>query len=372
MRNIHWLAILPLLAVSCKDTGGGQAATQTQEYATLLLRRGVAETHETYPVSIRGEVDAEIRPRVEGLIEEVLVDEGATVKAGQALFRIDSPSSEMALRTARANVHSARAAVSTAEIDVERYRPLAAEGIVSEVRLRTYENARQTAVAALEQAEAELKNAEEVAGWATVTSPVDGVVGPIHYRTGSLVDASRTLTTVASTEDVFAYFSLNEKKLQRFLGRLKGESQSEKLAQLPPVTLLLADGSEYAEAGRVETVTGTVDGTTGAATFRVRFPNPSGALRSGASGNIVIPDRVEDALVIPQTATVSIQDRIIVFKVLKDSVFRQNILVEAIDGDRYRVLSGLAEGERIVTEDVHSLGEGQRIRIREHEPDERR
>jgi len=353
MRNIHWLAILPLLAVSCKDTGGGQAATQTQEYATLLLRRGVAETHETYPVSIRGEVDAEIRPRVEGLIEEVLVDEGATVKAGQALFRIDSPSSEMALRTARANVHSARAAVSTAEIDVERYRPLAAEGIVSEVRLRTYENALRTAVAALEQAEAELKNAEEVAGWATVTSPVDGVVGPIHYRTGSLVDASRTLTTVASTEDVFAYFSLNEKKLQRFL-------------------LRLADGSEYAETGRVETVTGTVDGTTGAATFRVRFPNPSGALRSGASGNIVIPDRVEDALVIPQTATVSIQDRIIVFKVREDSVFRQNILVEAIDGDRYRVLSGLAEGERIVTEDVHSLGEGQRIRIREHEPDERR
>ena len=201
---------------------------------------------------------------------------------------------------------------------------------------------------------------------------MDGVVGPIHYRTGSLVDASRTLTTVASTEDVFAYFSLNEKKLQRFLDRLKGESQSEKLAQLPSVTLLLADGSEYAETGRVETVTGTVDGTTGAATFRVRFPNPSGALRSGASGNIVIPDRVEDALVIPQTATVSIQDRIIVFKVREDSVFRQNILVEAIDGDRYRVLSGLAEGERIVTEDVHSLGEGQRIRIREHEPDERR
>lgn len=370
MRNIHWLAILPLLAASCKDTGVEQAAPQ--EYATLLLGRSVAERYETYPVSIRGEVDAEIRPRVEGLIEEVLVDEGAAVKAGQALFRIDCPASEMALRTARANVNSAKAAVGTAEIDVERYRPLAAEGIVSEVRLRTYENALQTAVAALEQAEAELKNAEEVAGWAMVTSPVDGVVGPIHYRTGSLVDASRVLTTVAGTADVFAYFSLNEKKLQHFLDRLRGNSQPEKLAQLPPVTLLLADGSEYAEPGRVETVTGTVDGATGSATFRVRFPNPSGKLRSGASGNIVIPERTEDALVIPQTATVSIQDKVVVFKVRADSVFRQNILVEAIGGDRYRVLSGLAEGDRIVTEDVHSLAEGQRIRIRGHETEERR
>lgn len=269
-------------------------------------------------------------------------------------------------------MNSAKAAVGTAEIDVERYRPLAAEGIVSEVRLRTYENALQTAVAALEQAEAELKNAEEVAGWAMVTSPVDGVVGPIHYRTGSLVDASRVLTTVAGTADVFAYFSLNEKKLQHFLDRLRGNSQPEKLAQLPPVTLLLADGSEYAEPGRVETVTGTVDGATGSATFRVRFPNPSGKLRSGASGNIVIPERTEDALVIPQTATVSIQDKVVVFKVRADSVFRQNILVEAIGGDRYRVLSGLAEGDRIVTEDVHSLAEGQRIRIRGHETEERR
>lgn len=365
MRNIHWLSILSLLVVSCKNTGQESATVQTQEYATISLKRTAADTYNTYPVSIRGEVDTEIRPRVEGLIEDVYVDEGSVVKLGQALFKINSPSSEMALRTAKANVNSAKAAVSTAKIDVERYRPLAAEGIVSEIRLHTYENAYQTALSSLEQAEAELKNAEEVMSWATVTSPIDGVIGAIHYRIGSLVNASHILTTVANTADVFAYFSLNEKKLQNFLDKLEGKTQMEKIEQIPPIKLFLADGREYVSPGKVETITGTVDGATGSAIFRVRFPNPSGKLRSGTSGNILISDRQEDILIIPQTATVSIQDKIIVFKVQGDSVLRQNIHVEAIDGERYKVTEGLLEGERIVTEDIHSLGEGQRIKIRE-------
>ena len=360
------IAMMIMMLISCGNNGqttNQQAAVQ--EYPVMVMNHQDADMQSVYPATIRGQEDIEIKPRVDGYIEAIYVDEGSVVKTGQALFKINSPSSEQALTSATANVNSEKARVNTAKVDVERYRPLAEKGIVSEVQLQTYENAYQTALAVLEQAEATLKNAQATMSWTTVTSPVDGVVGSVPFRKGSLVNSSNTLTSIANTGNVYAYFSLNERKLMDFLNGVEGSTQSEKIKNMPVVSLILADGSTYEENGRIETITGTVDITTGSANFRAEFPNKSGKLRSGTSGKIIIPRTLNDVFVIPQKATLSQQDKILVYKVEGDSVQQQLISVQPMpNGLDYAVTQGITNGDKIVSDGIATLRNGMKIAIR--------
>jgi len=358
-------AIALLGLASCSNGNQMKQETPSQEYPVIAMNRQDANMQSVYPATIKGQEDIEVRPRVDGNIEAIYVDEGSQVRAGQALFKINSPSSEQALTSAKALVNSERARVNTADVDVKRYRPLAEKGIVSEVQLLTYENAYETALASLQQAEASLKNAQATMSWTTVTSPVDGVVGSIPYRKGSLVNSSNTLTTIANTGNVYAYFSLNERKLMDFLEGVEGTTQSEKIKNMPPVTLVLADGSEYGEKGRIETITGTVDITTGSANFRAEFPNRSGKLRSGTSGKIIIPKVLDNVFIIPQKATFSQQDKVLVYKLNGDSVTQQIISVQTMpNGQDYAVTDGLADGDKIVSDGVATLRNGMRIAVK--------
>lgn len=366
LNFIYGISVIILMA-SCgnnKQTNKEQATAQ--EYPVMVMSKRNANMQSVYPTTIKGQEDIEIKPRVDGYIDAIYVDEGSVVKAGQALFKINSPSSEQALTSAQASVSSAKAQVNTAKVNVERYRPLAEKGIVSEVQLKTYENAHETALASLQQAEATLKNAQATISWATVTSPVDGVVGSIPYRKGSLVNSSNTLTTIANTGNVYAYFSLNERKLMDFLDGMEGASQSEKIKNMPQVTLILSDGSEYEEKGLIETITGTIDITTGSANFRAEFPNKSGKLRSGTSGKIVIPQTLNNVFVIPQKATFSQQDKVLVYKLEGDSVKQQIISVQSMpSGQEYAVTDGLSDGDKIVSDGVATLRNGMKIAARE-------
>lgn len=355
--------IIALLGLtSCSSNNQTNQETALQEYPVMTLKKQDANMQSVYPATIKGQEDIEIKPRVDGYVEAVFVDEGSVVKAGQVLFKINSPSSEQALTSAKAVVNSEKARVNTAKLDVDRYRPLAEKGIVSEVQLQTYENAHETALASLQQAEATLKNAQATISWTTVTSPVDGVVGSIPYRKGSLVNSSNTLTTIANTGNVYAYFSLNERKLMDFLEGVDGATQSEKIKNMPSVTLLLSDGSEYGERGRIETITGTVDITTGSANFRAEFPNKSGKLRSGTSGKIIIPKVLDNVFVIPQKATFAQQDKVLVFRLNGDSVTQQIISVQTMpNGQDYAVTRGLSDGDNIVIDGVATLRNGMKI-----------
>lgn len=360
------IAMMIIMLISCGNNSqtANQQAT-VQEYPVIVMSEQDAHMQSVYPATVRGQEDIEIKPRVDGNIEAIYVDEGSVVKAGQALFRINSPSSEQSLTSARAAVNSEKARVNTAKVDVERYRPLAEKGIVSEVQLQTYVNAYQTALATLEQAEATLKNAEATMSWTTVTSPVDGVVGSIPYRTGSLVNSSNTLTSIANTGNVYAYFSLNERKLMDFMDGIEGLTQSEKIKNMPAVSLILADGSTYEEKGRIETITGTVDITTGSANFRAEFPNKSGKLRSGTSGKVIIPKTLSEVFVIPQKATLSQQDKILVYKLEGDSVKQQLISVQVMpNGQDYAVTQGLSNGDKIVSDGIATLRDGVKISIK--------
>lgn len=365
LKKISVAIFSALLLASCGNKSDqNQTEQKTATYPTEVVSKQEAVLETTYPVTIKGEEDIQIKPRVEGNILHIYVDEGSVVKRGQPLFKIDSPSSQQALTSAEASINSAQSQVNTAQVNVDRFRPLAEKGIVSNTQLQTYENALTAAQAALNQAQATLTNARATMSWTTVTSPVDGVVGTIPYRQGSLVNNSSVLTTVANINNVYAYFSMNEKELMGFLSKVEGQNQAQKIKNLPPVSLTLADGSVYDEKGKIETISGVVDITTGSVNLRAVFPNKTGFLRSGSSGKITIPRFLDETFVIPQKSTFAQQDKVLVYKVQGDSVVQSIITVESMpDGKRYAVKEGLTEGDRIVTDGVATLRPGMKISV---------
>ncbi len=357
--------LLAILAVSCGKKKKESAAAAQQapaQYPTETVTPGTAVLHNDYPVRLKGEEDIEIRPRVEGTILKILVDEGSVVRKGQPLFTIDSPASVEGVASAQASLASAQATLASAQLDVDRMSPLAEKGIISQVQLEAYRNQHKTAQAAVEQAQAALDQARATLSWTTVTSPVDGVVGTIPYRQGSLVSSSSLLTTIANSGNIMAYFSLNEKELLDLLSRYPGRTQAEKIAGMPPVFLTLADGREYNQPGVLRTISGVVDDYTGSANFRAEFPNPTGLLRSGMSGTVSIPRTLNNVILIPQKATFSQQDKTLVYKVQGDSVVQTAVTIEPdSDGQNYVVTKGLRNGDEIVTDGVATLSNGKKI-----------
>lgn len=357
-----------VIIVSCgkKDDKAAQtaAAGQVKEYKTLVIQPESATLNTDYPASIQGQQNIEIRPRVEGYIDKIYVDEGAVVRAGQPLFKISAPEYEQEVRTATASIKSAQAAVSSAKLAVNKVKPLVEKEIISKYELETAQYNYDSALATLAQANASLVNARTNLGYTTVTSPVDGVVGSIPFRLGSLVSSNNTepLTTVSSIGNVYAYFAMNEKVLLSFS---EGSGTlAQKIKQLPQVSLLLSDGSIYGEKGKIETVNGLINTETGSVNIRARFPNPRGIIRSGSSATVRIPTQVKEGLIIPQSATFELQDKIFAVTVGKDGKTKNaNItILENKAGNYYVVTSGLKAGDQIVLEGVASLKEGTEIK----------
>jgi membrane fusion protein (multidrug efflux system) len=367
MKNKRFFSafcIVILTVTGCNSKKKEQTEVPAQSYPVAIMTMQTAELETVYPAVIKGQEDIEIRPRVDGFIDAIYVDEGSFVKKGEILFKINSPSSEQLFATEKAAVNSAKAQLNTAEVDVNRMRPLAEKGIISPVQLKAYENTYQSAKASLQQAQAALENARATLSWTTVTSPVDGVVGTIPYRKGSLVSNANLLTTVSNIKNVYAYFSLNEKELMSFLNDTEGENQVEKIKNLPPVTLMLADGSVYPQKGEVETIAGIVDATTGSVNFRAKFSNEQGILRSGASANVSIPEKIDSVFIIPQKATFEQQDKVLVYKVKNNTAKQAVIAVKAMpDGKNYAVTHGISLGDTIITDGVATLRDGKKINI---------
>ncbi|CAI2768448.1 efflux RND transporter periplasmic adaptor subunit [Flavobacterium collinsii] len=373
MNKQSFLSILAasIIITSCgnKNDKAAQAggAPQVKEYKTLTLEPKSATLYTDYPASIQGQQNIEIRPRVEGYIDKIFVDEGAVVRAGQALFKISAPEYEQEVRTAAASIKSAQANLSAAKLAVNKVKPLVEKGIISKYDLESAQYTYESALATLAQANASLVNAKTNLGYTTVTSPVDGVVGSIPFRMGSLVSSNTTdpMTTVSSIGNVYAYFAVNEKKLLNFTQNTDpGISLAAKIKKMPPVSLLLSDGTAYSEKGRIETVNGLINTETGSVTFRARFSNPKSIIRSGNSTTVRIPNEVNEAIIIPQSATFELQDKLFAVVVGKDGKTKNaNITVlENTAGNYYVVKSGLQTGDQIVLEGVAALKDGTEIK----------
>ena len=307
--------------------------------------------------------DIEIRPQVSGFIVSLCVDEGASVKKGQALFKIDPTQYNAVYNQAKAGVESAAANLETVKSTAANKKILHDQKIISDFEYQTATNNLLSAQAALAQAKAALTSAKQNLEFCTVKSPSDGVVGTFPYRIGSLVSPSvkDALTTVSQIGDMYVYFSMTEKQLLEMTKT--GVSLKEQLAAMPEVKLQLADGSYYNRMGKIDAVSGVIDQKTGSVSMRAAFPNSENILRSGGMANIVFPYTMEDVALIPQTATQEIQDKKFVYVCQADSsVKHTEIQVSNLnDCKNFIVTGGLKTGDKIVIEGVQQLRNGQKI-----------
>ena len=343
------------VGLTCCSGNQQQQGMSVPDIATLTVKLSDAENVKEYPAQIKGKTDIDIRPQVSGFITKVCVDEGQKVKKGQTLFIIDQVQYQAAVDNAVAAVNSAKTRVNTAKMTADTKRQLLEKNIISQYEYQLADNDLQTARAALSQAEAALVTARKNLSYTTVVSPSDGVVGSIPNREGSLAGPSmvQPLTTVSDVDDVYAYFSLTEKDLLQ-LTNGGTNSVNAAIESLPAVQLRLADGSIYPFEGKISTVSGQINTSTGAASVRALFPNASGMLRSGSTGEVLLPNRSDSVIVIPQKATYELQDRKFVY-VVGDSnkVASKLVVVEALnDGKNYVVRDGLTPGDRIAVEGV--------------------
>lgn len=358
---------ITLGVVSCgKQEGQSQAALP--EIATMEVTLTDAENANEYPAVIKGKTDIEVRPQVSGYITQVCVDEGQEVRKGQKLFVLDQVQYQAAVDNALAQVNSAQTRVKTARMTADTKRQLLEKNIISQYEYQLADNDLQTALAALSQAQSGLTTARKNLSYTVVTAPSDGVVGQIPNREGSLASPSsmQPLTTISDNSKVYAYFSLTENDL---LNMTDGGSRSLNVAldSMPEVNLRLSNGTVYPYAGKVATVSGVINSSTGAASVRALFDNPGGMLRSGSTGTVVVPVNTESAIVIPQKATYELQDRRFVYVVnTADSNKVASVPVTVLpqnDGKNYVVTSGLKPGDVIAVEGVgtSALRDGAKI-----------
>ena len=352
--------IVATASFACLSSCSGETQQMQQgapQIATITTSYGTADLEKSYPATIKGKTDIDVRPLVSGFITKVHVDEGQIVSKGQVLFTLDQVQYQAAVDQAQASVLVAETAVQTAQLTANTKRSLFEKNIISEYENQLAQNSLAQAQAQLAQAKAGLVNAQKNLSYTVVTAPSTGVVGKIPNREGSLASPSMVtpLTTVSDTGDVYAYFSLTEKDILEMTEENK--SLAAAIKAMPEVQLRLSDGTIYESTGKVATITGTIDSSTGAASVRALFKNSKGVLRSGSTGQVVVPHHMDSVIVIPQKATYELQDRKFVY-VVGDSckVASRPITIYTLnDGQNFVVTSGLSANEQVVVEGVGTV-----------------
>ena len=358
LRNLGFI-LIALAFFSCSNKPQGGTAGQVKEYPVIAVSPQSTQLFKDYPTKLEGQQTVEIRSRITGYIEQILVDEGSFVKKGQVLFRLNSNDIQATVRSAEAQVKVAESDINSARINLEKTKPLVEKNIISKFDLESVESVLKSKEAQLAQANANLQNAKANLQYTLITSPAEGTIGTFPFRVGSLVSSATVepLTTVSNTVKMYAYFSMNEKEFLTLTNGLEGKNLPEKLAKLADVSLILADNSTFAAPGRIETASGLVDDQTGAIMIRANFPNPEGILRSGGNGLVRIPQFISSALLIPQKTTYELQGKHFVYVVGSDNKVR-NTEIEVLSGNlkgSYVVTSGLKAGDQIVLEGLPSL-----------------
>ncbi|WP_243860417.1 efflux RND transporter periplasmic adaptor subunit [Flavobacterium poyangense] len=365
MKNVIITSfILALVLSSCADKSQGPAAAPAPLLPVLAITSENTTTDAEYPASVQGTVDVEIRPQVSGNLDRVLVDEGAYVSKGQSLFKINERPFREQLNNALANQHAAEAALINAQLEVDKLTPLVQNKVVSDYQLKTAKASQKIAAANIEQAKAMVASAKINLGYTNVTAPVSGYIGRLPKKQGSLVSATdvEALTTLSDVHEVFVYFSLGETDFINFKAQYAGSTIGDKIKKLPPVSLILADNNAYPQSGKIDMVDGQFDKTTGAITLRATFPNANGTLRSGNTGRIRLGLQHNDAILVPQSATIEMQDKVFVFTVNKQNkVNKMPITIIGKNGTNYLIKDGVKTGDQIVLSGIDKLQEGQVI-----------
>lgn len=342
-------------------------------YETVTIEKKDITVPIKFSAKLKGQTDVTITPQVSGQLMKICVTEGQQVKKGQTLFVIDSRNAQLDLESAQANLQAALASENSAKLEYESNKNLYEKKIVSKYMLDNSENSYKQAQATVAQARASVSRSRVNLSFCTITAPVTGVIGEILVRTGDQVSTASQLTIVSGNTQMDAEFSVSESLIEDIVssGR-KGSERERYIASLPDVTFVMKNGTEYTHKGRISSLTGMVNATTGTIACKATFPNPEGQLFSGIQGTVVLPYAVQDVMVIPQVAVVRLQDKQQVFKVKADSTATAiDVTTEDIgNGQDFVVTSGLSVGDRIVTVGANNLQEGQRVLFPEAQKEE--
>lgn len=358
------ILLLAILFAACSSGQVQAPPVALQTLPVISLHSSNETTFVEYPASIQGAVDLEIRPQVSGALDQIFVNEGALVQKGQPLFKINELPFKEALNNSKALLHAAQAAVINAQIEVDKLTPLVQNKVVSDFQLKSAKSTYQSALASVEQAKAGVAAANINLGYTLIKAPVTGYVGRLPKKQGSLVAPTdvAALTQLSDAHEVHVYFSLGEDDFIAFNAKYAGKNVAERLKHLPGVALVLADQTVYQTEGKIDMVDGQFDKQTGSIALRATFPNRDGFLRSGNTGKIRLSLQHADALLIPQSSTVEIQDKMFVFTVDgSNKVSKQPITVTGTSGTNYLVSAGLKSGDRIVFDGIDKLKEGEVI-----------
>ena len=355
MKRLMMLAAIAATLVSCGG-GGGRPQFGDNEYPVVTVGTSSADMQSTYPATIKGVQDVEIRPKATGFITRINVKEGQSVGAGQVLFVIDNETAQQQVRQAQAAVNTAQQQCNTAKLTYENSQKLHENRVIGDYELQTSQNSYEVAQAQLAQAKAGLASAREALSYCYVKSPASGVVGTLPFKKGALVSASNVLTTVSNISSMEVYFSVTEKAAMQL--------NAAGLQSLPSVKLQLADGSTYAHEGKVTKMSGVIDPATGSVQLIALFQNPERLLKSGGAGTIIIPRQTSDAIIIPQSCVSEVQNKKFVYTLGKDNKVKYTeIKVDPQDdGNSYIVTEGLKAGDRYVTNGITKLTDGMEIK----------
>jgi len=358
MKSIYIIVLLSVIVV-LSGCGRQQKKDDGKAYKTLTITTGSIVLKSEFPAKFTGREIVEVRPQVSGTITRKCINEGDRVRKGQPLFVIDQVPYDAALKQAEANVKMAEAKLATAKLNLESTEGLQSNQIIGDYQVQMSRNGYLEAEAALAQAKAQLVNARNNLSYTVVKSPLDGTAGMIPYHVGALVSSAiaEPLVTVSDDKEIYAYFSVTESQSMEILEQYG--TMERYMAQSPDVELKLNNGKLYPCKGRVNAVSGIVDEETGAVTMRAVFPNEGHLLHNGGGGTVVLPAKLDSCIVIPQTATYELQDRVFVYKVVDGVTASTPVEVYRLNnGTEYVVQQGLKPGDVIIAEGAGLLKNG--------------
>ena len=361
IKSLLFVVAVTTSFIACKG-GGGMPKLSDIEFPVQTIGSSSASMQTTYPATIKGIQDVEVRPKVSGFITKVYVHEGQAVSAGQVLFSIDSETYRAVVQQAQAGLNTANAQLNTARLTYENNKKLFEKNVIGQYELSTAQNTFATAQASVSQAQAALASAKEQLSWCQVKSPSAGVIGSLPFKVGALVSASSALTTVSEIGTVEVFFSMSESQMLS-LTKTAGNVNAA-IKSLPAVKLQLADGTLYNHPGKIVKASGVIDPSTGSLSLIAHFANPERLLKSGGAGQIIIPNDNNAVIQVPQEACSEVQDKIFVYKVGKDNkvVYSEIKVDPQNDGNNYIVTSGLNVGDRIVVKGITKLTDGMEIK----------
>ena len=358
MNKKFLLLSLPLALMLSACTGNTEQTEVIPQKKSMIVKEQVCDVHFDLPAQLKGRQDIDIIPQITARLEHLLVSEGQTVKKGQKMFVLEQTEYIAALQDAEAKVASAKASVGSSQIEVDAEKALLDKGIISQYKYDLTYNDLLSAKAKLDEAEAAVVRAKNNLSYTVICAPSDGVVGDINYRIGALVSPSisKPITVISDISTVYAYCSVNETVYAQML-KMVG-SRDSIIAKMPKCNLRMVDGEVYPFEGKVETVSGIIDRSTGAVNIRAAFPNPKTMLSSGGSATLVLTGK-EKGLVVPRSATFEIQDKVYAYKLIKQdtSYVSQSTIIEVsrISDKDYFVFDGLKDGDTIAIDGVRKM-----------------